>query len=204
MHCENSLNLQRFWCKMNIKSLLNLTIDLIRKPNATTSALSSDAKGFRALLKEVAIPYFLAIIVAEYIGHVMFGTYMFKDSLLFIINELVPRLALLIVSGAAFTLLLNEVLHHYSLPQKLIRSFYIVTYSFIPIFVTSILSGLLPKLAPLFNLCGLYSYYLLWCMLKAEYSDMDSKKFRNITITVIAIMVLLHWALVGCNNLIFN
>ena len=189
---------------MNIKSLLNLTIDLLGKPTATTSALSGETKGFAALLKDVALPYFVSIIVAEFIGHVMFGTYMFKDSLSFVINELVPRLALLLVSGLLFTLLLHEILHYYSLQAKLSRSFYIITYSFIPIFVTSVLSGLLPKLAPLFNLCGLYSYYLLWCMLKAEYSDVDSKKIRNTIITSIVIMVLLHWALVGCSNLIFN
>ena len=202
--CENSLNLRRFWCEMNIKSLLNLTIDLIRKPNAATTALAGESKGLGALVKEVAVPYFLAIIVAEYIGHVMFGMYMFRESLSFVINELVPRLSLLLVSGILFTLLLHEILHYYSLKAKLLRSFYIVTYSFIPIFATSILSGLLPKLAPLFNLCGLYSYYLLWCMLKAEYSDIDSKKIRNTIITSIAIMVLMHWALVGCSNLIFN
>lgn len=204
MHCENSLNLQRFWCKMNIKSLLNLTIDLVGKPNATASMLSANTKGFAALLKEIALPYFVAIIVAEYIGHVMFGTYMFKDSLSFIINALAPHLALLLTSGLLFTLLLHEILHYYSLQTKLPRSFYIITYSFIPIFAASIFSGLLPKLAPLFNLCGLYSYYLLWCMLKAEYSDIDNKKLRNATITSIATMVLLHWALVGCSNLIFN
>lgn len=202
--CENSLNLQRFWCEMNIKSLLNLTIELIGKPNATASALSGETKGFAALMKEVALPYFLAIIVAEFIGHVMFGTYMFKDLLSFIINVLMPHLALLLVSGLLFTLLLHEILHYYSLQAKLLRSFYIITYSFIPIFATSILSGLLPKLAPLFNLCGLYSYYLLWCVLKAEYQDTNDKKLRNATLTSIATMVLLHWALVGCSNLIFN
>ena len=157
---------------MNIKSLLNLTIDLIGKPSATASILSKESKGAPALLKEIALPYLIAIIAAEFIGHVMFGTYMFRDSLSFIINELTPTLAMMVVSGATFTLLL--------------------------------LSGLLPKLAPLFNLCGLYSYYLLWCMLKAEYSDSDSKKVRNATITSIVIMILLHWALVGCENLIFN
>ena len=189
---------------MNIKSLLNLTIDLIGKPNATATALSGETKGFAALLKEVALPYFLAIIVAEFIGHVMFGTYMFKDLLSFIINVLMPHLALLLVSGILFTLLLHEILHYYSLQAKLLRSFYIITYSFIPIFVTSIFSGLLPKLAPLFNLCGLYSYYLLWRVLKAEYQDTNDKKLRNATLTSIAAMVLLHWALVGCSNLIFD
>ena len=189
---------------MNIKSLLNLTIDLIGKPSATSSILSKESKGTLALLKEIALPYFIAIIVAEFIGHVMFGTYMFRDSLSFIITELTPTLALLLVSGATFTLLLNEVLHYYSMQPKLSRSFYIITYSFIPVFASSILGGLLPKLAPLFNLCCLYSYYLLWCMLKAEYSGSDNKKIRNATITSIVIMILLHWALVGCENLIFN
>ena len=189
---------------MNIKSLLNLTIDLIGKPSATSSILSKESKGTLALLKEIALPYFIAIIVAEFIGHVMFGTYMFRDSLSFIVNELTPTLALLLVSGATFTLLLNEVLHYYSMQPKLSRSFYIITYSFIPVFASSILGGLLPKLAPLFNLCCLYSYYLLWCMLKAEYSGSDNKKIRNATITSIVIMILLHWALVGCENLIFN
>ena len=189
---------------MNIKSLLNLTIDLVGKPTATASVLSSQTKGFAALLKEIALPYFVAIIAAEYIGHVMFGTYMFKDSLSFIINELVPLLALLLVSGILFTLLLHEILHYYSIEAKLKRTFYIVTYSFIPIFLTSILGGLIPKLAPLFNLCGLYSYYLLWCMLKAEYSNIDNKKLRNATLTSIATMILLHWALVGCEKLILN
>ena len=202
--CENSLNLRRFWCEMNIKSLLNLTIDLIRKPNAATTALAAESKGFGALVKEVAAPYFLAIIVAEYIGHVMFGTYMFRESLSFVINELVPQLAMLLASGVIFTFLLNEVLHYYSLQPRLKRSFYIITYSFIPIFVASILSGLVPKLAPLFNLCGLYSYYLLWCMLKAENLGIDSHKHRNVALTAIAIMVLTHWALVGCRTLIFN
>ena len=65
---------------MNIKSLLNLTIDLIGKPSTTASALSRESKGVIALLKEIALPYFVAIIVAEFIGHVMFGTYMFRDS----------------------------------------------------------------------------------------------------------------------------
>ena len=189
---------------MNIKSLLNLTIDLLGKPTTTATALSGETKGFAALLKDVALPYFVAIIVAEFIGHVLFGTYMFRDSLLFVINELVPRLALLLVSGILFSLLLHEILHYFSLRAKLLRSFYIITYSFIPIFATSILSGLLPKLAPLFNLCGLYSYYLLWCMLKAEYSDIDNKRIRNTIVTSIVIMVLLHWALVGCSKLIFN
>ena len=142
---------------MNIKSLLNLTIDLIGKPSATSSILSKESKGTLVLLKEIALPYFIAIIVAEFIGHVMFGTYMFRDSLSFIINELTPTLALLLVSGATFTLLLNEVLHYYSMQPKLSRSFYIITYSFIPVFASSILGGLLPKLAPLFNLCCLYS-----------------------------------------------
>ena len=166
--------------------------------------LSANTKGFAALLKEIALPYFVAIIVAEYIGHVMFGTYMFRDSFKFIINELLPRLALLLTSGAVFTLLLYEILHYYSISAKLSRVFYIITYSFIPIFVTSIFSGLLPKLAPLFNLCGLYSYYLLWCMLKAECADTDNKKLRNATITSIAIMILMHWVFVGCENLILN
>lgn len=189
---------------MNIKSLLNLTIDLIGKPSTTASTLSRESKGVIALLKEIALPYFVAIIVAEFIGHVMFGTYMFRDSLSFIINELTPSLAILLVSGVTLTLLLNEVLHYYSMQPKLSRSFYIITYSFIPVFASSILGGLLPKLAPLFNLCGLYSYYLLWCMLRAEYSDIDNKKIRNVTMTSIAIMILLHWALVGCEKLIFN
>ena len=189
---------------MNIKSLLNLTIDLIGKPSATASILSKESKGAPALLKEIALPYLIAIIAAEFIGHVMFGTYMFRDSLSFIINELTPTLAMMVVSGATFTLLLNEVLHYYSMQPKFARSFYIITYSFIPVFASSILSGLLPKLAPLFNLCGLYSYYLLWCMLKTEYSGSDNKIVRNATITSIAIMILLHWALVGCEKLILN
>ena len=204
LHCENSLNLQRFWCEMNIKSLLNLTIDLMARPQATANVLAGESKGFGTLLKEIAAPYFVAIALAEFIGHVAFGTYMFRESLLFITNELAPRLSMLIVSGLIFTFLLNEVLHYYSLQPKLKRSFYIVTYSFIPVFVASIMGGLIPKLSPLFSLCGLYSYYLLWCILKAENPGIDNKKHRNATLTAIATMVLIHWALVGCYTLIFN
>jgi hypothetical protein len=187
---------------MNIKSLLNLTIDLIGKPSATASMLSGESKSVGQLIKQIAAPYFIAIIVAEYIGHVAFGTYMFRESLSFITNELAPRIVILLVSGVAFTLMLNELLHYYSLNANLKRTFYIVTHTFIPVFASSIFSGLLPKLAPLFNLCGLYSYYILWWLLKAEYPNIDSKKHRNATITSIAIMIILHWAFVGCTKLI--
>lgn len=188
---------------MNIKPLLQQTIDLISQPVVETERLANESKKVSALFKEVALPYIIAIIIADFVGHVIFGKYMFREILDFALNVLVPDIFMLIMSAVLFTILLNEILHYYSLKSRIFRSLYIITYSFIPFFVASIFGGLLPKLTPLFTLCGLYSYYVLLCFLKAEYHETSKIKFRNIAITTVVAMMLMHWAIVGCYNLIF-
>lgn len=188
---------------MNIKPLLRLTIDLISQPVAETGRLANETKKAPALIKEIGLPYCIAIIVADFVGHVIFGKYMFREILDFALNVLVPDIFLLVMSAVLFTILLNEILHYYSLKSQISRSFYIITYSFIPFFVASIFGGLLPKLTPLFTLCGLYSYYILLCLLKAEYNDLSNRRYRNIAITAVLTMMLMHWAIIGCYKLIF-
>lgn len=188
---------------MNIKPLMRLTIDLISQPAAETGRLANESKKASYLIKKIGLPYIIAIIIADFVGHVIFGKYMFREFVDFALNVLVPDIFLFFMSGILFTILLNEILHYFSLKSCILRSLYIITYSFIPFFVTSIFSGLLPKLTPLFTLCGLYSYYILFCFLKSEYKDLSNNKYRNIAITTILSMMLMHWAIIGCYKLIF-
>lgn len=181
---------------------MRLTIDLISQPTAETGRLANESKKASDLIKEIGLPYIIAIIIADFIGYVIFGKYMFREIVEFALNVLLPDIFLIVMSAVLFTIMLNETLHYYSLKIGILRSFYIITYSFIPFFVSSIFSGLLPKLTPLFTLCGLYSYYVLLCFLKAEYHEISKIKFRNIAITIVILLMLMHWAIVGCYKMI--
>lgn len=188
---------------MELKLLLNLTKNLIVQPMTVTLRLASETKNAKLLVKEIGVPYLTAIIIAQYIGNVIFGHYYFTDSLIFLQKVAAPKLAMLIASLLLFSILLNEIMHYFSLKSSFSRSVYIISYTFIPVLAAAILSGLLPKLEPLITLCGLYSYYILWFFIKAEYPDINEDKHRKVSITTIVSMIILHWAIVGCTNLIF-
>lgn len=172
-------------------------------PIDTSVRLVAKSESVLDTAKNLLIPFLLITIVVQYIGGVVFGLKPFSDSLSFLGKTTLPTITLYIMSALLFPLALSEVFRYFSLNHSFQRSFYLVCYAFIPFHVATIACGLLPKLSSMIGMFALYSYYILWQMLKVEYPDLNKTKQRNVTIISIVSLSLLHWAIVGFNNLIF-
>ena len=187
---------------MNYKLLLNLIKNLVIQPKTEAVRLTSETKGFWQVVKEIVIPFTIAIVLAQFVGNVAFGHYYFSQLPDFFFKVTLPLLFTLIVSALLYTLLMNEILQYYSLPHKISRTFYLITYAFIPVLTMEFVSGIIPQLRPLLTLFGAYSYYILWLMLKSEYFEIDKEKCRRATIIIIVSMNLLHWTIVACTKIL--
>lgn len=185
---------------MNYQLILNIIKNLISQPKVETMRLASENKSVSQVFKEIIIPFIIAIILAQFIGNVIFGRYYFSQILNFLTKVTAPIILILTTSALLYTILLNEILQYFSLPNKLTRTFYIITYAFIPVMAVEFASGLLPKLRPMLTLLNIYSYYILWLLLKVEYTDISKQTHRKVALTAIISMALLHWAIVACIN----
>ncbi len=187
---------------MNYKLLLNLIINLVIQPKTEANRLATETKGVVQVCKEIVLPFTIAIILAQFVGNVAFGRYYFSQLPFFFTKVTIPLVMTLLVSGLLYTLLMNEILQYYSLPHKMSRTFYLICNAFIPVLAMEFLSGLVPQLRPLLVLFGVYSYYILWLLLKSEYSAIDSKKLNRAAVIIIISMNLLHWTIVACTRIL--
>ena len=177
---------------MNYKLLLNLIINLVIQPKTEANRLATETKGVVQVCKEIVLPFTIAIILAQFVGNVAFGRYYFSQLPFFFTKVTIPLVMTLLVSGLLYTLLMNEMS----------RTFYLICNAFIPVLAMEFLSGLVPQLRPLLVLFGVYSYYILWLLLKSEYSAIDSKKLNRAAVIIIISMNLLHWTIVACTRIL--
>jgi len=185
---------------MNYKRILHLIKNLVTQPRTETIRLVGETENIGLLFKKLIIPTALAVIVAQFAGNVVFGHYYFSQIPEFLLKVCAPVFMTLALSSILYPILLNEILQYFALHNKLSRSFYIITYAFIPVLAMEFTIGLLPKLRPMLSLFNIYSYYILWLMLKAEYPDISNHTHRNVALTAIISMALLHWAIVACTK----
>lgn len=187
---------------MNYKLLLNLIKNLVIQPKTEAVRITSEAKGFWQIIKEIVIPFTIAIILAQFVGNVAFGRYYFSQLPDFFAKVTLPLIMTLLVSALLYTLLMNEILQYYLLPHKMTRTFYLICNAFTPVLTMEFFSGLVPQLRPLLVLFGAYSYYVLWLLLKSEYSAIDNKKLNRAAVIIIISMNLLHWTIVACTRIL--
>jgi hypothetical protein len=188
---------------MNLNQLFILIKNIIVQPSLEMERLSKEPVNPKQLLNTVFVPIIMAIAITNYFGRVVFGHVAFTDSVEVLGKILVivftQTLALLI-----FSLILNELLPYFEEKRNFGKSFTLIAYSFIPALTANIIAGVLPKLAPMINLLGLYSLYVYWFGIQFFYSKLTFEKRQIFVPLSLVLMMLVYLAIFGVCALIFN
>jgi hypothetical protein len=189
---------------MNLQQLFVLIKNLIVQPVVELKRLSSENIHPKQTLNHIIVPLLTAIVVSNYFGRVVFGHEAFGDSL----NVLLTKIFVIIFTQALslliFSVILNEVLPYFEEKRNFGQSFTLITYSFIPALAANVIAGILPKLSPLFNIFGLYSFYLYWYAIQFFYPKLTFEKRQIFVPLTLVLMMLVYLAIFGICGLIFS
>jgi hypothetical protein len=189
---------------MNLQQLFVLIKNLIIQPIVELERLSKESINPRQTLNTIVVPLLTAIVVTNYFGRVVFGHEAFSDSITVLLTRILVIVFTQALSLLIFSVILNELLPYFEAKRNFGQSFTLITYSFIPALAANIIAGIIPKLSPLFNLFGLYSFYLYWYAIQYYHPKLTLEKRQIFVPLSLILMLLIYMAIYGVCGLIFS
>ncbi|MCK4661874.1 MAG: YIP1 family protein [Bacteroidales bacterium] len=179
---------------MDFNFIIERAKKIIINPEQEWQVIKSEETDKNEIIKNYFLPFLIAIVVASFIGKLLFGTYGFSSG---IVYSLVSAIFVLIIQFAGMyisALVINELAPSFDSKKNINAAFKLVIYSSTASYIASILSGLLSPLSVLFMLLGLYSIYLFWLGITPMMETPENKKVGYVIVSVL-IMIAISFVL---------
>lgn len=176
----------------NMQNLVKRSQNLVTAPLQEFTLIMGEQIQVRKLLKDYLLPYFIIYAITSYLGNIVFGPNTFRDGS-FVVIKMIVLMGITFLLGLYTTV---YVLYKYQnkIGFKTSRKtlFIWLSYSSTPMLISLVVGGLIPRIANLIYLFGLYSFYLLWVAFGLFYESITEKREIIIPIcSIIAIAIFL-------------
>lgn len=171
---------------MDVKEIINLSKNLIIKPQEELKVINTDKANTKDILKNFILPYFITILVASLIGKLIFTDYIFYNSFGYITISSISTLLIYIIVLYLTPIILKHLGNSFGANVSQVSAFKLIAYSFVPSYIVSIIVGLLPMLSVL-GIAGLYSLYIFWIGFDIFLNPPKDKKLIFFILTLIII-----------------
>lgn len=171
---------------MNISTFTQRMVNLIVSPQKEWDLIENEVTTKRELFYEVAIPLSLIVSLASILGGFLFNR-LYGYSALHIFTEGIVNFFIFIVGIYISGIVINELSTNFDAQKNEISAFKLVVYSYVPVFLISVITSFLPKLTIL-NILELYSLILFYIGISPLMKVSEEKKV-GYTLVCILIMV---------------
>lgn len=144
---------------MNFKYLVAGIKNILFNPDKAWDNIEAEEKQVRTIRDSILLPVIILVSLAALAGSLMFSNSALPASYSFFVA--VRTFLILITTVYVAALIMGEITFPLDLGRDFNTSFTIITFSFIPFFICSILSGLFESLL-FVNIIGLYGLYIFW------------------------------------------
>jgi hypothetical protein len=147
---------------MDIKQNINRIRGLLAEPKKEFVKILIEDRRKTFLFLQYVLPLLLLYALATYVGNVLFGAVTIREGSGVVLKSVIHIVLVQIITLYVGAMFINELLPFFHMPKNGRKAFALVAYSLFPVYLSMILAGLLPGLAKLINLAGLYSILLFW------------------------------------------
>jgi len=175
-----------------MQKIIERVKQIVLKPRETWETISREEITVSGLLKEYLLPLVAVLTIADFLGKWIVGIripfagvyrFSFGASLLNAILEYVLIIAGIWASGMVISLLAPN----FGSTRDDVKGFKVAVYTYTPLLVAGICL-IIPSLAPLVTLAGLYGLYLLYIGLPIV---MDTPKEKSLAYTIVVVVVII-------------
>jgi hypothetical protein len=172
---------------MNFKALFNRVINVIVKPVDEWQLIKGENSTKNEVIMQYALPLTLLVALASLLGGLLFTKSMLQLSFMHVLLSSVVAFIVTFVGMYISAFVVNELAPSFGTVKDLDKVFCLVVYSFIPMWVAGMITGLIPKLWIL-SLFGFYGIYVMWLGAPVITETPDDKKAGFVVVSVLIIL----------------
>jgi len=174
---------------MKVNIFIKRTQNLITEPKREFIRISKEEKKPDEVFLTFILPYLLLYAVASYLGTLVFKQATFDTGSGIILKNIL--LVMVVTASGIYTtsVIINEMLPFFHAKKSRSKTFSMVAYTLTPVYLSLVFAGLIPNLAILINLVGLYSIILFWIAASAI-TDMTTER-RQIFVPISLLIIVL-------------
>lgn len=173
---------------MNPKALYRTIIEQFRSPQSSVTNFTSTFPRPFLMLVEAIIPLlaisFIFNFLCRYIWEI--GN---ASNLSIITSQVLPIVIAQSVTILISSIILNKLLTSISGKGNYIQALYWVEYASLPMLTTSIAACILYQLSPMITCFGLYSFYILWLIIKNQQPNLGKTNTYKIVFAFILMLL---------------
>ncbi len=136
---------------------------------------------------EYTLPFLILYAIAAYLGKIVFSPVTFNVGTDVILKSIFMMLIVVSIGIYITSLLINELLPLFNTKKNIVKTFTLISYTLTPVYITLILSGLLPNLSAIFTFIGFYSIILFWIAVSAIVDIKREKRQIFVFVNIILI-----------------
>lgn len=184
---------------MKINLFFNRIRNLIADPQKEFARIEAERKQPRRIYMEFILPLVIITAIASYFGKVLFGPVTMSLGTGVALKAVFMLVTIQVIGVYVSALIINELFPLFHAQKKFNKTFAIISYSALPAYLALIFAGLLPTLANVIYLAGIYSVVLYWHAVQ-HIADMVIERrqvFVPFSIFVIVLFYLLFRVIMG-------
>ena len=146
---------------MEINALINRTKSLIVKPEEEWKVIESEDTKPGTIMMNFVLPYLVLGFIATLLGSYLFAGRWFFNPIGYAIATAITSFVVYIIVLYVTPIIIKALGSSFGTEVSQEKAFKLIAYSFVPSYIMTILTGLLPVISIL-GILGLYSLYILW------------------------------------------
>lgn len=147
---------------MNLSNFINRIKQLLLETKKEFINIHKEDKDPVKILKDFILPMVIINALASFLGDIFFGPASFKIGSGIVLQNVLLIAVVQLVAIYISAYLMNELLPLFQVKKNFNASFRLIAYSFTPIFITTIVAGLLPNFGTVINFFGFYAIVIIW------------------------------------------
>ena len=171
---------------MDLRLFVNRLKGLVSEPRKEFVRINADGKIPKNIIIDFILPLVIINAVASFLGEILFGPASFTVGSGIVVKNVVFIALVQTVSVYLSAYLVNELMPLFQSQKDFNATFRLIAYSFTPIFVTTILAGLLPHFSNIINFMGFYSVVIIWIGCDELLPQMKDRKQFFVPVAILA------------------
>ena len=184
---------------MSLKHFIKRTKNIFTEPKREFIRISQEESEPLTVFTTFVLPFLILYTVASYLGEITFSPATFEVGTSVILKNILFMLLVLTISIYLASFVINELLSLFHIKKDIKQTFALVSYTFTPIYIALIFSGLIPNLAAVIYFIGFYSIVLFWIATSSIFDiKMEQRQiFVSISLILIVLIFLFTRILMG-------
>ena len=144
--------------KIKLSEIVNKVKEVILNPKAFWKSQKEKEEDLSVLLGAYFLPILLVVVLVVFLGEFFRSAHFY---IMFALLKAVREFVLFLLAFFALVYFTNTLIKTFGGEKNIKRVRQLVTYSFTPFLLVSLITGLFPFLYPI-DILGVYSFYIFW------------------------------------------